>query len=168
MRPADSITRYISVGYRLHAPEDETASAVRTWGSQHAALWAGLIAGGRAVEVVLGRDSVRLAVAGRVLRQVGGDAARVRGDGSRGGRGGDGRDQERDRYGRRGRAGGVRRPEPRAATHARPQRRLRRKPPVHGRDHDGPDVALAAGAVRTARDAGKAARDYIRSAAPEG
>ena len=36
---------------------DETESAVRTWGSQHAALWAALIAGGRAVEVVVvGRD----------------------------------------------------------------------------------------------------------------
>ena len=48
--------------------EDETASAVRTWGSQHAALWAGLIAVGRAVEViVVGRDPERLAAAERVL-----------------------------------------------------------------------------------------------------
>ena len=48
--------------------EDETASAVRTWGSQHAALWAGLIAAGRAVEViVVGRDPERLAAAERVL-----------------------------------------------------------------------------------------------------
>jgi len=47
---------------------DETPSAVRTWGSQHAALWAGLIAAGRAVEVVVvGRDPERLAVAERVL-----------------------------------------------------------------------------------------------------
>ena len=48
---------------------DETESAVRTWGSQHAALWAALIAGGRAVEVVVvvGRDPERLAAAGRVL-----------------------------------------------------------------------------------------------------
>ena len=37
--------------------EDETPSAVRTWGSQHAALWVGLTAAGRAVEVVVvGRD----------------------------------------------------------------------------------------------------------------
>ena len=48
--------------------EDETASAVRTWGSQHAALWARLIAAGRAVEVVVvGRDPERLAAAERVL-----------------------------------------------------------------------------------------------------
>ena len=48
--------------------EDETESAVRTWGSQHAALWTALVAAGRAVEVVVvGRDPVRLAAAGRVL-----------------------------------------------------------------------------------------------------
>ena len=48
--------------------EDETPSAVRTWGSQHAALWAGLAAAGRAVEViVVGRDPERLAAAERVL-----------------------------------------------------------------------------------------------------
>lgn len=32
--------------------EDETPSAVRTWGSQHAALWVALAAVGRGVEVV--------------------------------------------------------------------------------------------------------------------
>ena len=48
--------------------EDETESAVRTWGSQHAALWTALAAAGRAVEVVVvGRDPVRLAAAERVL-----------------------------------------------------------------------------------------------------
>ena len=48
--------------------EDETESAVWTWGSRHAALWAALIAAGRAVEVVVvGRDPERLARAGRVL-----------------------------------------------------------------------------------------------------
>ena len=48
--------------------EDETESAVRTWGGQHAALWAALAAAGRAVEVVVvGRDPVRLAAADRVL-----------------------------------------------------------------------------------------------------
>ena len=48
--------------------EDQTASEVRTWGSQHAALWAALLAAGRAVEVVVvGRDPVRLGAAGRVL-----------------------------------------------------------------------------------------------------
>ena len=48
--------------------EDATENAVRTWGSQHAALWAALIAGGRAVDVVVvGRDPERLAAAGRVL-----------------------------------------------------------------------------------------------------
>ena len=48
--------------------KDETESAVRTWGSQHAALWAAFIAAGRAVEVVVGgRDPERLAAAGRVL-----------------------------------------------------------------------------------------------------
>ena len=48
--------------------EDETESAVRTWGSQHAALWAGLAAAGRAVEVVVvGRDPERLAAAERVI-----------------------------------------------------------------------------------------------------
>ena len=48
--------------------EDETESAVRTWGGQHAALWSALAAAGRAVEVVVvGRDPVRLAAAGRVL-----------------------------------------------------------------------------------------------------
>ena len=33
--------------------EDQTASEVRTWGSQHAALWAALLQAGRAVEVVV-------------------------------------------------------------------------------------------------------------------
>ena len=48
--------------------EDETESAVRTWGSQHAALWAALAPAGRAVEVVVvGRDLERLAAAERVL-----------------------------------------------------------------------------------------------------
>ena len=47
---------------------DETERAVRTWGSQHAALWAALAAAGRAVEVVVvGRDPERLAAAERVL-----------------------------------------------------------------------------------------------------
>ena len=47
---------------------DETPSAVRTWGSQHAALWAALAAAGRVVEVVVvGRDPERLAAAERVL-----------------------------------------------------------------------------------------------------
>ena len=48
--------------------EDETESAVRTWGGQHSALWAALAAAGRAVEVVVvGRDPVRLDAARRVL-----------------------------------------------------------------------------------------------------
>ena len=48
--------------------EEETESAVRTWGGQHAALWAALAAAGRTVEVVVvGRDPVRLAAADRVL-----------------------------------------------------------------------------------------------------
>ena len=63
---------------------------------------------------------------------VGLDASGIGDDGPRGGGGGDGRDQEGDRDERLGRPGGVRRPESRVATHARPQRRLRRKPPVDG------------------------------------
>ena len=48
--------------------EDETESAIRRWGVQHAALWTALAAAGRAVEVVVvGRDPVRLAAAGRVV-----------------------------------------------------------------------------------------------------
>ncbi|MCY4027872.1 MAG: hypothetical protein OXH75_16365 [Acidobacteria bacterium] len=48
--------------------EDETESAVRRWGLQHAALWTALAAAGRTVEVVVvGRDPVRLAAAGRVV-----------------------------------------------------------------------------------------------------
>ena len=48
--------------------EDVTESAVHTWGAQHAGLWAALAQAGRAVEVVVvGRDPVRLAAAGRVL-----------------------------------------------------------------------------------------------------
>ena len=48
--------------------ENETESAVRTWGAQHAALWTALAETGRAVEVVVvGRDPVRLAAAERVL-----------------------------------------------------------------------------------------------------
>ena len=47
---------------------DETESAVRTWGSQHAALWTALAAAGRPVEViVVGRDPERLSAAERVL-----------------------------------------------------------------------------------------------------
>ncbi len=52
----------------VETDEDETVSAVRTWGSQHSALWTALLAAGRAVKVVVvGRDPVRLAAAGRVL-----------------------------------------------------------------------------------------------------
>ena len=48
--------------------EDTTESAFRTWGAQHAKLWAALAAAGHAVEVVVvGRDVMRLAAAGRVL-----------------------------------------------------------------------------------------------------
>ena len=47
--------------------ENETESAVRTWGAQHAKLWAALSETGRAVEVVVvGRDPVRLSAAERV------------------------------------------------------------------------------------------------------
>ena len=54
----------------VQTDEDETVSEVRTWGSQHAALWTALLAAGRAVEVVVvGRDPVRLAAAERVLDQ---------------------------------------------------------------------------------------------------
>ena len=50
--------------------EDETQSAFRTWGEQHAALWTALAAADRAVEVVVvGRDPVRLAAADRVLNR---------------------------------------------------------------------------------------------------
>ena len=49
-------------------PEEETQSALRTWGGQHAGLWAALLAAGRAVEVaVVGRNAERLTVARRVL-----------------------------------------------------------------------------------------------------
>ena len=48
--------------------EDTTESALRTSGAQHAKLWAALAAAGRTVEVVIvGRDVMRLAAAGRVL-----------------------------------------------------------------------------------------------------
>ena len=49
-------------------PEEETQSALRTWGGQHAGLWAALLAAGRVVEVVVvGRNPERLAGAGQVL-----------------------------------------------------------------------------------------------------
>ncbi len=52
----------------LVQPEEETQSALRTWGGQHAGLWAALLAAGRAVEVVVaGRNADRLAAAGQVL-----------------------------------------------------------------------------------------------------
>ncbi len=45
-----------------------TPSALRTWGGQHAGLWAALLAAGRAVEVVVvGRNAERLTAAARVL-----------------------------------------------------------------------------------------------------
>lgn len=48
--------------------EDVTETGVRTWGEQHAALWAVLRENGCAVDaVVAGRDPARLAEAGRVL-----------------------------------------------------------------------------------------------------
>ena len=48
--------------------EDVTEAGVRTWGGQHAALWAVLRERGCAVEaVVAGRDPARLAEAGRIL-----------------------------------------------------------------------------------------------------
>ena len=128
---------------RFHdAGADVTASAVRTWGSQHAALWAGLAVVGRAVEVIIvGRDQ-------NVWRLVsecstGGPRRRPSRDGgARGGGGGDGRAQDIDRDERLGRPGGVRRPEPRDAAHVRARPCVRRKPPIHGRDRSGPDVAL--------------------------
>ena len=62
----------------VQTDEDETESAIRTWGGQHSALWAALAAAGRAVEVVVvGRDPVRLAAAGRVLDKWSGDAGGV-------------------------------------------------------------------------------------------
>ena len=129
--------------------EDETPSAVRTWGSQHGAPWAGLAAAGRPVEVVVvGRDPERLAAAEPVLDKWATTPPESVTDVPPGGRGGDGRDQDGDRDERLGRPGGVGRPEPRVAADPRPQRRLRRKPPIHGRDHGGPDVALDEGAVR--------------------
>ena len=65
--------------------EDETESAIRTWGSQHAALCAALAAAGPAVEViVVGRDPVRLAAAGRVLDEWAATPPRVRDDGPAG------------------------------------------------------------------------------------
>ncbi len=49
-------------------PEEETQSALRTWGGQHAGLWAALLAAGRAVEVVVvGLNVERLAAAERAL-----------------------------------------------------------------------------------------------------
>ena len=45
--------------------EDETESAVGTWGGQHAALSAALDVVGRGEVVVVGRDPARLAAAGR-------------------------------------------------------------------------------------------------------
>ena len=49
-------------------PEEETQSALRTWGGQHTGLWAALVAAGRAIEiVVVGRNVERLAVVGRLL-----------------------------------------------------------------------------------------------------
>ena len=86
------------------------------------------------------------------------DASGVRDDGPWGG-GGDGRDPQSNRDERLGRPGGVRRPEPRTAAHARPQRRLRRKPSVEGGDHEWPDLALEAGAGLTA--AGRNAEDVV-------
>ena len=48
--------------------EDEPASGVRTWGAQHAKLWARLAETGCAVEaVVVGRDVERLAGAWRLI-----------------------------------------------------------------------------------------------------
>ena len=52
----------------IQPEEEETQSALRTWGGQHAGLWAALLAAGRTVEVVVvGRSPERLAAAGRVL-----------------------------------------------------------------------------------------------------
>ena len=39
----------------VQTDEDETVSAVRTWGSEHPALWTALLAAPRAVEVVVVR-----------------------------------------------------------------------------------------------------------------
>ena len=59
--------------------EDETESAVRTWGSQHAALWAVLAAAGRDVEVVVGGPGPGASGGGRAgARQVSRNASRVR------------------------------------------------------------------------------------------
>ena len=130
--------------------EGETESAVRTWGSQHAALWAALAAAGRAVEVVVvgpGRGAPGGRRAG--ARPMGLDASGVRDDGPRGGGGGDGHNPHGDRDERLGCPGGVRRPEPSVPACVRPQCRVRRKPPVEGRDHEWPDVALNAGAGLT-------------------
>ncbi len=49
-------------------PRTRRRAGVRTWGGQHAALWAALAGSGRAVEVVVvGRDPARLRDAGRVV-----------------------------------------------------------------------------------------------------
>ena len=82
-------------------------------------------------------------------RPMGLDASGVRDDGPRGGGGGDGHNPHGDRDERLGCPGGVRRPEPSVPACVRPQCRVRRKPPVEGRDHEWPDVALNAGAGLT-------------------
>ncbi len=126
---------------------DETPSAVRTWGSQHAALWAALAAAGRGVEVlVVDRDPERLAAAERVLdkwaatppesvtmshQKAAAEMAAIR------------TAIATSDVAALEAWGGL---NP-ALRHARPQRRLCRKPPIHGCDHGGPDVALDAGAV---------------------
>ena len=128
---------------------DETDSAVCTWGSQHAALWLALIAAGRAVEaVVVGRDPERLAAADRVLdkwastppESVTMDHAKAAAELA----------VIRNAIATADYAAleDIRRPESRAAAHPDPRRRVRREPSIHGRYHDGSDVALDAGAVR--------------------
>ena len=126
--------------------EDQTASEVRTWGSQHAALWAALLADGRAVEVVVvGRDPGAAGRGGAGARPLERDGAGVRGDVPAGGVGRVGRDPQGVDDERLGGAGGVRRHQRRVAAHERPRRRLRRDPLAEGGDHDRPDVALEAG-----------------------
>ena len=127
--------------------EDETESAVRTWGGQHAALWAALAAAGRTRRGGRGGPRPGASGGGRPgARQVGGDASRGRDAASPGGGVGTGRDQDGALDERPGGAGDVRRPEPRPPAGPRPPSRLRRRPEVEGGDHDRPDVALDAGA----------------------
>ncbi len=65
--PAADGAQCRAANVRVHPTRRGDAERAPTWDGQHAGLWAALLAAGRAVQVVVGRNAERLIAVGRAL-----------------------------------------------------------------------------------------------------